>query len=118
MDGRMTVSGASLLLAFVLGGADARGQTRRASTREELAKDNKLFLDLARKELHWEEPAEPVKIVGPLYFVGTRGLGAWLFATSEGLILLNTGMASSAQSALADCSGRAPRALQPTRSRS
>jgi metallo-beta-lactamase class B len=42
-----------------------------------------------------ELPAEPVKIVGPLYFVGTQGLSSWLFATKEGHILLNTGMPSS-----------------------
>lgn len=46
-------------------------------------------------KLKWEEPAEPVKIVGPLYFVGTKGLGAFLFATPEGHILMNTGMPSS-----------------------
>ncbi|UZE48543.1 hypothetical protein ONR75_27780 [Rhodopseudomonas sp. P2A-2r] len=57
-----------------------------------MARDNNLFLSLARKALKWDEPAEPVRIVGPLYFVGTEGLSSWLFATSEGHILLNTGM--------------------------
>lgn len=33
--------------------------------------------------------------MGPLYFVGTRGLSSWLFATSQGLILLNTGTSKS-----------------------
>jgi metallo-beta-lactamase class B len=33
--------------------------------------------------------------VGPLYFVGTRGLGAFLFKTSEGHVLMNTGLPSS-----------------------
>jgi metallo-beta-lactamase class B len=64
-------------------------------TREELARNNKLFITLASKYLKWEEPAEPVKIVGPLYFVGTQGLSSWLFATKDGHILLNTGMPSS-----------------------
>jgi metallo-beta-lactamase class B len=64
-------------------------------TQEELAKDNNLFLTLANKALHWEEPTEPIKIVGPLYFVGTRGLGVFLFTTPEGHILMNTGMPSS-----------------------
>ena len=68
---------------------------RKASPQEELAKDNNLFLTLANKALHWEEPAEPIKIVGPLYFVGTRGLGVFLFTTPEGHILMNTGMPSS-----------------------
>jgi len=36
-----------------------------------------------------------VRIVGPLYFVGTKGSSSWLFATPEGHILLNTGMPSS-----------------------
>jgi metallo-beta-lactamase class B len=50
---------------------------------------------LASLGLRWQKPTEPVKIAGPLYFVGTRGLGVFLFATSEGLILMNTGMPSS-----------------------
>lgn len=60
-----------------------------------LGADNKLFLQLADKTLHWEEAAEPVKIAGPLYFVGTKGLGSFLFNTSGGLVLMNTGMPSS-----------------------
>jgi len=64
-------------------------------TKEDLAKDNKLFLTLASKALKWEEPAEPVRIAGPLYFVGTKGLSSFLFVTSEGSILFNTGMPSS-----------------------
>jgi metallo-beta-lactamase class B len=53
-------------------------------TPEQLANDNNLFLTLARKALKWEEPAEPARIVGPLYFVGTQGLGVFLFTTSRG----------------------------------
>jgi metallo-beta-lactamase class B len=67
----------------------------RLPTKEDLAKDNKLFITLATKALKWDEPAEPIKIVGPLYFVGTQGLSSWLFATSEGNILLNTGTPKS-----------------------
>ena len=64
-------------------------------TKEQLANDNNLFIALAKKTLKWEEPAEPAKIVGPIYFVGTKGLGVFLFTTSEGHILMNTGMPSS-----------------------
>lgn len=60
-------------------------------TRETLAKDNNLFIQLATKFLHWRDPQEPFHIAGPLYFVGTQGLGSFLFVTSEGSILLNTG---------------------------
>jgi metallo-beta-lactamase class B len=64
-------------------------------TKKELAVNNKLFIELATKHLHWNEPAEPIRIVGPLYFVGTQGLGSWLFATGDGHILLNTGTPKS-----------------------
>lgn len=61
---------------------------------EDLA-NPKLFLTKASQTLDWETPTDPVKIAGPLYFVGTTGLGVFLFVTSEGNILLNTGMPSS-----------------------
>jgi metallo-beta-lactamase class B len=64
-------------------------------TRDELAKNNKLFLEGAAKSLKWDRPAKPMKIVGPIYFVGTQGLGSYLFNTSNGLILMGTGMPSS-----------------------
>ena len=64
-------------------------------TKEQLASDNNLFLALAKKVLKWEEPADPVQIAGPIYFVGTKGLGAFLITTSEGHVLMNTGMPSS-----------------------
>jgi metallo-beta-lactamase class B len=73
----------------------AQEQTKSAPTKEQLANDNKLFISFAKKALKWEEPAEPLKIAGPLYFVGTKGLGVFLFTTSEGHILMNTGMPSS-----------------------
>lgn len=63
--------------------------------KETLAQDTKLFLALASKTMKWEEPIEPLKIAGPIHFVGTRGLGSYLIATSDGNILFNTGMPSS-----------------------
>jgi metallo-beta-lactamase class B len=90
----------SLLFAATL----AVGMTTRAysqalppslPTKQQLASDNNLFLSIAKRALKWEDPEEPVRIVGPLYFVGTKGLGAFLFVTSEGHVLMNTGMPSS-----------------------
>jgi metallo-beta-lactamase class B len=66
-----------------------------APTRDELAKNNKLFLQGAITALKWEQPAEPMRIAGPIYFVGTQGLGSYLISTSDGLILMGTGMPSS-----------------------
>lgn len=85
---------AMLLFVFAF---DARGQTLSPAmpTKEQLANDNNLFISLARKHLKWDEPEEPGRIIGPIYFVGTKGLGAFLFTTSEGHILMNTGMPPS-----------------------
>jgi len=41
------------------------------------------------------EPAEPLKIVGPIHFVGTRDLGVYLIATRAGHILIDGGMPTS-----------------------
>ena len=88
---------AVLALAPLITGPSAHTQElpKNLPTKEQLATDNKLFIELASKHLKWDEPADPIRIVGPLYFVGTQGLSAWLFATSEGLILLNTGTPKS-----------------------
>ena len=44
----------------------------------------------------WKQPYEPFRIAGNLYYVGTYDLAAYLITTSEGHILINTGLASSA----------------------
>jgi metallo-beta-lactamase class B len=85
---------AAVVLGFA-GQSHAQTLPPNLPTKAQLASDNNLFLAIARKALHWEEPAEPARIVGPIYFVGTRGLGAFLITTSEGNILMNTGMPSS-----------------------
>jgi metallo-beta-lactamase class B len=84
-----------LVVLVVLGTQALAQQLPKGVTPEDLATNNKLFVEVAKKALKWEEPAEPVRIAGPIYFVGTKGLGAFLFTTSEGLILMNTGMPSS-----------------------
>lgn len=86
---------ASTFLLALAGPAAAQTLPPNLPSKEQLANDNNLFVYLAKKVLKWEEPAEPVRIVGPIYFVGTKGLGAFLFTTSEGHILMNTGVPSS-----------------------
>ena len=82
---------AALAAVLLLGAAEPAA----TPSREDLAKNNKMFLQGAIKALKWEQPAEPLKIVGPIYFVGTQGLGSYLFNTSEGLILMGTGTPAS-----------------------
>ena len=45
----------------------------------------------------WIEPAEPLRIAGPIYFVGTKGLGAYLLTTPKGHILLDGALPGSAK---------------------
>lgn len=91
---RVALSAATVLY-FATAPALTQTLPSHLPTKEQLANDNNLFITLAAKALKWEEPAEPVRIVGPIYFVGTKGLGVFLFTTSEGHILMNTGMPSS-----------------------
>lgn len=44
----------------------------------------------------WIEPYEPFRVIGNIYFVGPRGLGAWLIAGDEGHILLDAGLPENA----------------------
>jgi len=45
----------------------------------------------------WYKPYPPFRIVGNLYYVGTYDLACYLIVTENGNILINTGLASSAQ---------------------
>jgi hypothetical protein len=83
--------GAAAMFGIAVTSSLAQELPEKLPTKADLAKDNKLFAELATKYLHWDEPTDPIHIVGPLDFVGTRGLSSWLFVTSEGNILLNTG---------------------------
>jgi metallo-beta-lactamase class B len=56
-----------------------------------------LFLKTVRTALKWDEPAEPARIIGPIYFVGTKGLGSFLVTGSEGHVVLYTGMPGSGE---------------------
>lgn len=68
---------------------------QEAPTPEYLAAHPNEFLAGAVKVLKWEEPFEPVHIAGPVYYIGTTGLGAYLITTSKGNVVVNTGMPSS-----------------------
>jgi len=67
----------------------------QAPDRETLTSNPVLFVETARKALKWDEPAEPAKIAGPIYSVGTKGLSVFLIKTTEGLIIINTAMPGS-----------------------
>ena len=56
-----------------------------------------LALKAVRTTLKWDVPAEPARILGPIYFVGTKGLGSFLITGAEGHVLLYTGMPGSGE---------------------
>lgn len=45
---------------------------------------------------NWTQPTEPFALFDDVYWVGTEGLGAYLFTSPEGHILLDVGMPQSA----------------------
>jgi metallo-beta-lactamase class B len=45
----------------------------------------------AQDDPTWSQPFEPFKVVGNLYYVGTRGLSSYLVVTPAGSILIDTG---------------------------
>jgi metallo-beta-lactamase class B len=91
----MTKPNRKALIAVTLAGLLAAPAHALAQDAAALALNPKLFLEVATRAMKWNEADEPVKIVGPVHFVGTKGLGAYLITTSEGLILINTGLPPS-----------------------
>ena len=47
---------------------------------------------LAAMLAKWNEPTEPFKIIGNVYYVGTNGLASYLITSSQGHILVDTAM--------------------------
>jgi metallo-beta-lactamase class B len=82
---------------LVLFGTYASVIAQSQPTPADFAKNPALFLDTARKNFKWDEPTEPAKIVGPIHFVGTKGLGSFLITGSQGHVLLYTGMPGSGE---------------------
>ena len=48
-----------------------------------------------RAQNDWRQPFDPVKIVGNIYYVGTRGLSSFLIVTPDGGIIIDSGEAES-----------------------
>src|SRR5579871_5022565 len=93
----MTLNHPLRVLGCVLGSLLVVTTATAEPKKEDPQKSTDLFLETARKFLKWDDPAEPAHIVGPIYFVGTKGLGCYLIKGSEGHIVLNTGMPGSGE---------------------
>ncbi len=62
-----------------------------------LAQDTPTSIAAVAQQMRWNDPAEPMTVVGPIHFVGTQGLTSWLITTNDGHMLLNTGMPPSGE---------------------
>ncbi len=51
--------------------------------------------ELSPTEQSWNQPVEPYRIMGPLYYVGASDLAIFLITTPEGHILVNSGFAET-----------------------
>jgi metallo-beta-lactamase class B len=49
----------------------------------------------AQANSDWNEPFPPHRVIGNIYYVGTRGLASYLITTPEGSILINSSLESS-----------------------
>src|SRR5213075_3138661 len=51
---------------------------------------------LAQIAPEWKEPFPPHRIIGNVYYVGSKGLASYLITTPQGNILINSNLESSA----------------------
>src|ERR1700693_1728370 len=49
----------------------------------------------AQANSDWDQPFPPHRVVGNIYYVGTKGLASYLVTTPEGSILINSSLESS-----------------------
>ncbi|MGN7771770.1 subclass B3 metallo-beta-lactamase [Phyllobacterium sp. 22552] len=52
---------------------------------------------MAQDNPEWSQPTEPFHVVGNIYYVGTKGIGAYLITSNEGAILLDGALDKTAQ---------------------
>lgn len=50
----------------------------------------------AQDNPEWTQPHDPFAILGPIHYVGTRGIAVYLIETSDGLILIDSGPEAAA----------------------
>lgn len=49
------------------------------------------FAQLSEQNLGWNQPVEPFRVIGNVYYVGASQLSSYLVVTEDGLILLDSG---------------------------
>src|SRR5437870_940833 len=54
-----------------------------------------LATNLFAQSPQWTEPFPPHKVIGTVYYVGSRGLASYIISTPQGLILINSSLEAS-----------------------
>ena len=105
----MAARAAAVLAVALAGAAILRGQEARptptppplppdlSAIAEAITSERPIPPALASYLQTWVEPAEPARIVGPIYYVGTKGLAGYLITTAQGHILLDGGVPGNAK---------------------
>lgn len=78
---------AAIAVAIALASAAASAHAAAPAPAEDAFKETRIG---------WNKPAEPFKIIGSVYYVGTAGLGIYLIVTPQGDILIDGGLPESA----------------------
>lgn len=92
----------TLPLAALLFAACTQEPSAPAAANELSAAESEAPEDpLAAMYRSWVEPAEPFRIIGNVWFVGSKGLGMYLIDTGDGLIVLDGGLPQNADMVLA-----------------
>lgn len=81
----------TLFAAILLCGCAAttpRGASRLASDTL-IADAERAPLAQMAAEAHWNDPFQPFKVIGNIYYVGTTGVSSWLITTPKGHFLLD-----------------------------
>ncbi len=95
------ILGAVFLSALALAGcrvATTGAATDPARSPEPIAIPETVAGVWAARSPGWYEQIDPFRMIGNIYFVGTKGLGIYFIPTPEGHIIIDGGMAGQAQS--------------------
>lgn len=91
---RVTVLATSLLAGSLVACSPETAEAPAAPEAEAPA-DEVLNARVATMRERWNTPTEPFHIIDDIYYVGTQGLGAYLFVSEEGHILLDGALEES-----------------------
>lgn len=83
------------LLTLTLSGCNPEASEDAPAPEPATMETDSVATRVAAAKSRWNEPTEPFHIIDDIYYVGTKGLGVYLFASDEGHILLDGALEES-----------------------